>query len=467
MLACIVHVGSKGGSKTMKRAIVLTLCLLTLASGGFAGTATYSISDLGSLGGSYSFAYGIDNTGRVTGISGTPDGSGRAFIWQDGTMTDLGTLGGWGGQGRGICPDFVVGQSNADTGDAHACLWQNGVATDLGTLGGYTSCAYGINAAGQVVGMADADIESGDYHAFSWKDGVMVDLGTLGGLLSCAYNVNSSGTIVGYSSTSDQQWRAVAWQDGVITDLGISGTAYSINDSGDIVGMSYVGWHAFLFSNGIVTDLGTLGGPASYAYDINESRQIVGQAQTPTGSTSACLWEEGTAIDLNSLLAADSGWVLIEATGINDAGQITGWGLYIGQPSAFLLSPERKITVPIDIEPRDTANRIKLSERGFTSVAILAGILPGRSEYFDPADADPSTVTLAGAPVAKDNRDRYMIQTADVNGDRKPDLILSVVTAQMQVSPEDTSAVLEGKTFEGLEITGQDSIVIVDGKKRK
>jgi probable HAF family extracellular repeat protein len=91
----------------------------------------YSLTELGSLG----YGYGINNAGQVTGISFTP------------------------------------------TGTYHAFLYSNGQMLDLGTLGGPTSQAYGINDAGQVTGTADA--ASGAYHAFLYSNGQMMDLAQL------------------------------------------------------------------------------------------------------------------------------------------------------------------------------------------------------------------------------------------------------------------------------------------------
>jgi probable HAF family extracellular repeat protein len=85
----------------------------------------------------------------------------------------------------------------------HAFLWENGEMTDLGTLGGsfstaFSSGATGINSSGQVVGVSST--ASGEQHAFLWENGEMTDLGTLHSESgSVATGINSSGQIVGYS----------------------------------------------------------------------------------------------------------------------------------------------------------------------------------------------------------------------------------------------------------------------------
>jgi probable HAF family extracellular repeat protein len=88
----------------------------------------------------------------------------------------------------------------------------------------------------------------------------------------------------------------------------------------------------------MMIDLGTLGGGSSYAYGVNDSGEVVGYSWLADGEQHAFLYDDGKMLDLNSLIPANSGWELLDAYGINDAGQITGEGLYNGQLSAFLLT---------------------------------------------------------------------------------------------------------------------------------
>jgi len=228
---------------------------------------SYTVTNLGSLGGGGSFPYGINNRGQVVGVSNGP------------AQTD-------------------------------AFLYSKGKMTDLGTLGGTSSLALAINNRGQVVGYANTPGDT-EQHAFLWQDGAMTDLGTLGGTYSYAYGINNRGQAVG--------------------DAGTSG------DSAD---------HAFLWQDGTMTDLGSLGGD-SLAVAINASGTVIGQSFT-TDNYDPFIYSKGTMTDLYTLLPAGAVTHLV-VTGINDRGQIVGWGVDSnGYLAALLLTPSDDKNVQTD-----------------------------------------------------------------------------------------------------------------------
>jgi probable HAF family extracellular repeat protein len=134
-------------------------------------------------------------------------------------------------------------------GPVHAFLYANGAMTDLGTLGGSTSVASGINAHGDVVGSADIVNADGSRvpHAFRWQGG-MTDLGTLGGPGSVATAINDAGQIAGFSTTVDGATHAIIYEAGQMRDLGTLGGSWSraldINRWGQVVGLSPTGGDA-------------------------------------------------------------------------------------------------------------------------------------------------------------------------------------------------------------------------------
>jgi probable HAF family extracellular repeat protein len=309
----------------------------------------YTVIDLGTLSGGYSQAMGINSAGQVVGYSSASGGLSDAFLWQNGSMQDLGSLGGdypyayaYGINSAGQ----VTGYTSTSGGAGHAFLWQNGSMQDLGTLGGW-SYGYGINSAGQVTGYSGTSVHT--FRAFLWQNGFMQDLGTLGGQNSYGYGINDAGQVVGsaYTNTGGSVLHAFLWQNGSMQDLGTLGggssEAYGVNSAGQVVGYANTSTgaqFAFLWQNGSMQNLGSLGGYSS-ATGINSAGQVVGASATSTGAQDAFLWQNGTMYDLKNLLFnQNSGWVLQAAQGINDAGQIAGYGYNpSGQIHAFLLNP--------------------------------------------------------------------------------------------------------------------------------
>lgn len=226
---------------------------------------------------------------------------------------------------------------------SHPFLYSNGSMQDMGTLGGDRGEARAINSSGQVVGYS-WDVNNNS-RVFLYSNGTMQDIGTLtGDTFGQAQGINNIGQIVGWSRVDPiSDYHAFLWSNGSMQNLGTLGTwaiPSGINDSGQVTGNSWVpsGFpHGFLWSNGSMQDIGILpGGVNSSALGINNHAQIVG-----TSADHAFLYSSGVMQDLNDLVVIPaSGWTLQVATAINDAGQIVGWGINSnGQQHAFLLNP--------------------------------------------------------------------------------------------------------------------------------
>ncbi len=349
-------------------ATLVLLCLKTAVA-----QTAYTVTDVGTLGGTFSIATGVNSHGQVSGHSTLPgDIEDHAFLWQNGVMTDLGTLGGTTSESSSMNQRGQEPGGSDLPGDtaAHAVLWTNGVIADLGTLGGTNSFGSGINSQGHVAGAADTPNSGGnpaicipnECHAFLWIHGVMTDLGTLpGGANSFAFNVDDLDRPAGLSDITTipdpilgfPPYHATLWVNGVPTDLGTLGGKLSlssigtpVNNRGQVVGCSDLSgdaeFHAFLWQNGAMQDLGTFAGdPDSCAFGTNNRGQVIGVSGTFTETLHVLLWENGVPSDLNTLIPADSDLQLLVPLAIDPLGHIAGVALQksTGEVHGILLTP--------------------------------------------------------------------------------------------------------------------------------
>ena len=367
----------------------------------------YTVTDLGTLGGDISVAYGINASGQVVGWSltgGDPSAQlTHAFRTApnkpiDPATDDLGTLGGFYpfsvAYGINDSGD-VVGGSYTSANTPDSCCIQHAFrtapnkpinpATDgLGTLGGSHSAAYAINNAGQVVGYSENGRDtcptgkgtSPALRAFRTAPNSPInpttdELGTFGGCFSVAWSINGSGQVAGMAQNKDgflRAFRTAANEpiNPATDNLGTLGgstdsVANSINAFGQVVGYSWIpaddANHAFRTAadasiNPLTDDLGPITeAPVqpSPATAINNYGQVVGGAP-------AFVVGNGVMNFLDNLIPAESGWKLIMAYGINDSGQIVGMGAQgsasgAGVKRAYLLTPIYSAVVQRPINP--------------------------------------------------------------------------------------------------------------------
>jgi probable HAF family extracellular repeat protein len=279
---------------------------------------------LGSLGGPESVAFAINNRGQIaggatnemtdafaSGIFFSGQSQVHAFRWQAGSLLDLGTLGGPDslafyinerGEVAGL--SYINSIINPVTGipDVHPFLWKDGRMIDLGSLGGGFGFPNAVNNRSEVVGGSNvADDQTG--HPFLWRRGVMIDLGTLGGAGGVANWINDSGQVVGTADLPDQTHHAFVWQAGKMIDVGTVGTdlcsnGVSINSFGQTVGTSTDCHgnvlHLFLWERESITDLSALIRPGSDVIFndpvmINDRGEIAGTGSLPDGTLRAVL----------------------------------------------------------------------------------------------------------------------------------------------------------------------------------
>ena len=342
---------------------------------------------------------GFSENGRIDPLTGFNQS--RAVRWRDAQIEDLGSFGGNQNEGLAInnhgqivgfslntVPDpyslfdFLLSFPNATNGtQTRAFLWQQGKMEDLGTLGtGNDAAAFMINEHGQIAGASYINSTPNPVtgiptvNPFFWQHGTMVDIGSFGGAFGQPNFLNNRGQVVGGSSVPADpgacffedypNCHPFLWEKGNLLDLatttigGVPQTADGINDDGEIIGsadFSNTGgspFDAYVWRKGVATDLGTLPGDCySRAMAINFHGQIVGHALSCPNFDfhHAILWENGAIIDLNAQIPKNSPLQLAFADDINDRGEVAGMGVPTGvDPSNVLTQGHAFLLIPCD-----------------------------------------------------------------------------------------------------------------------
>lgn len=322
----------------------------------------------------------IDNAGQMTGVMRVPDGS-HAFLFTNGDVRDLGTLGGTRSFAYAISNNggMVTGDSTPASGGSHAFIYANGAMRDLGILpGGGASVGIAVNDAGQVTGSATTSANQN--HAILADAGAMRDLGTLGGAFSYGIGINNAGHVVGASTFGggEDERHAFVYRDGVMHDLGAFGGvdsfAAGINDREQIIGGVRDAdgtYRHFIYADGVVTYLGDFGGAYTTTWDINNLGQVVGFSTYARDNEArhGFLYTDGKMLDLNTLIDPALGWMVQTAVSINDAQQIVGYACR----SADVCRPVR--LDPVSAPPVPEPGRVAM---------LLAGLVLGGLRYFRP-----------------------------------------------------------------------------------
>jgi probable HAF family extracellular repeat protein len=304
--------------------------------------SAYTVTDLGREDGVSDLR--INNQGEVVASSGMPT---RARMYRNSGWTTLGTLGGDFSAAAGVNDKGeVVGRSSVAIGGAQqAFVWRNNQLQNLSLPNDVYGNAVDINNAGIVVV---------NTHGSRQPSYLVAPTGARTELSFLPYAINEAGQVIGFIEALASQ--AVLWQNGIVTPLstppgyeGKPSMAWDINDQGQIVG--FVGKHpsqilqpgdtsqrprAVLWDKGTITILGTFGGPGSTATAINNRGEIIGSADTPelvAGNVGIgpsyvqrpFIYREGKLQDLQKLLPDEEEWEIIRLYDINDAGQIVAY----------------------------------------------------------------------------------------------------------------------------------------------
>ncbi len=327
--------------------------------------------------------YGLNASGQVavtsTQLFGQVTASRYDGTAPGGSLVSLGTLPGyqtsaaWGVNASGQVAGFAQGATVSTSSQAFrydGTPGAGGIMRALGTLGGTDSQAYAINDLGQVTGYAQTDPNGPTPGQFAFvytgtpgAGGIMKSLGSLGGTTSQGMGINNSGQDDGISEiTPGGLVHAFRYDgpagSGVMRDLGVTSgfpesLGNAINASGQVAGAleSADFSHAFIYKgtpgiDGVMTDLGTLpGGTLSEGDAMNDAGFVVGISDESADSNlhfHPVLWRpDGSSVDLEGWLdatnpALGANWDLKDSfvTGINNAGQIVGDGIYSG-PGPF------------------------------------------------------------------------------------------------------------------------------------
>lgn len=284
----------------------------------------------------------LNNQGQIAGYF-----NGKPAYWENGQIQVLNSLSNIAGiNNHGV----IVGEvSNAEDWYSSAATWKNGAITVLNPIdreGGYT---FGINDNGQVIGLSG---KAGDgwteYVATIWSNGTPTELSAFPSdqFYGVMQDINNAGQVIGNSRFGGSP---LLWQNGNYSALTGLNEANAINDLGKVAGVSYSNGNslAATWANGQVTQLQVGSLEKSRTFDINNQGQIVGQSYyidlqdfaNPVFQSVAAVWIENQFFDLNTLIEPESGWLLTEASSINDNGQIVGYGLIDNRRGVFLLSP--------------------------------------------------------------------------------------------------------------------------------
>jgi probable HAF family extracellular repeat protein len=354
----------------------------------------FLISEVNPLsGGSMSRAYGINNSGFVAGESSSPYSNAMQAIRtnDNGTQAVGYNMGGWSSRGLAISDgNVVVGRSDMFTPNGEVSRGfvfsdpNVGMQTLSGLADSRSTVANGVSG-GTIVGTVTGS--NGLTQAVTWD--LQGHPKAIGGLTpggsSSGLGVNNAGQVTGAAQTAGDGSHAFLYNPGqtvgapgVMKDLGIltsGGTSQgnAVNNAGEVAGWASTGtsgYHAFAYLGTQMVDIqgSQFLASSSMGLGINDAGWIVGRADEGNGGSFAFLWRDGLGmVDLNSLIDKTQGWDLLSATGINNHGQIVGFGIHNGLTLGFVLNPV------LDSDPPSLPEPSSLTLCGMAAASLALG----------------------------------------------------------------------------------------------
>ena len=277
------------------------------------------------------YASGINNAGHIVGTAGA-----GAAIWTDAAVTYLGALAP-GSEGLAINNhDDIAGRVGM-----HGFVYSGGVVQDVDS-GPYRNWVTGLNDAGRATGTV-RDMDGAQARGFIWVTDILAPIGPFHSYMDFANAINNPGQVAGFTASPTADFgnpERTAFLYDLFNGVTLLGTlgghvseANDLNDSRQVVGWSETSVaneeRPFMYVDaaGGMQDLGSLGGRSGRANGINNGGMVVGVSDVG-GSAGfdyhAFLFANNHMVDLNTLIDPASGWRLVSAADINDAGQILG-----------------------------------------------------------------------------------------------------------------------------------------------
>ena len=317
------------------------------------------------------------------------------------------------------CVTLLLATVGPALGQTHAFIWDatNGMR-DLGSLGG-DSFATAVNDSGTVVGFYDP-ADGSYFHGFIWTEATgMVDIGIPGGgngrFASCQPTaINNAGNVVGYGREADGFQVAFFWSpSGGFTTLGDltcrcdnGNVAYAINDNDEVTGnlkVKNVGdiYHAFLWSPSMTgpRDLGTVAGADySIGYGINNLARIVGGSLANSDLTwQPMVWKKQSGM---RLLGIKPDAVYTQATAVNDAGEIVGYGFTSTETFAFYKAPDTAFEFLQGLGGNETFG-FAINQQGVIAGSSYSTAGSPHAVVWSSATSTPQDITGVGSSAAR------------------------------------------------------------------